>query len=137
MKHPWNMPAIFGLSQKGTGSSSSSSSSSSSGTSTSPSNPCCKGWKFWASCNQKHQTKKVSVKCVVVKTTYYDKNGNIQAEVKLNDEITVSVSDKFKASAVKVTTETRDMSVYNVDAVFCPTNGKCNDCEEYRPKCDA
>ncbi len=123
-------------SSKGTGSSSSSSSSSSSGTSTSPSNPCCKGWKFWASCDQKKVVSKVTIDCTIETTTYYFVSGAPKAEVKKYGTYISTVSAELKAKATRHETVTTGMA-FESEVVTCPTSGICNDCDEYRPGCEA
>ncbi len=121
---------------KGTGSSSSSSSSkSSSSNSSSTKNPCCKGWKFWASCDQKKVSAQVTVDCTIVSTTYYSASGAAQTEVRKYGVLESSVSAEFKDKAVRHETAKTGYEM-PTEVVTCPTSGECNDCEEYRPSCE-
>ena len=125
---------------KAMASSSSTSGSSSSGSpssSSSSSNPCCHWYDIFDNCNQKKTVEEnVLVDCKITTTIYESESGECQTEIISFGKITAAVSPSFKASSHIKSTTTQGYEFHS-DVVTCPTNGECNDCEEYRPDCKA
>ena len=115
---------------------SSSTPSNSSSNSNDADNPCCNKWTFWKSCNKKKLTSQTRIECRIIRTTYVGAGGELRTEINEFGVITQKVSAGFKAKAINSYTEEENHD-FDSEVVTCPTNGKCNDCEEYRPECHA
>ena len=76
------------------------------------------------------------IDCTIETTTYYFASGGSKAEVKKYGTYINRVSADLKAKATKVETVITGMA-FESEVVTCPTSGECNNCEEYRPSCEA
>lgn len=94
---------------------------------------CCSSWgSFWGSCVQRKESTKIDVDCKTITTTYYDINGNVVGtSIVSGGTIKASFSGSYHSSS----SSESGYKMYNVTKVNCPTDGKCNDCVEYTPKC--
>lgn len=96
---------------------------------------CCNFFNF-GSCNQKRKTdSNVTVNCHITTTVYQSITGECRTEIIKFGTVICEVSAEFKAQAIVKSTNTEGFE-FQSEVVTCPTNGDCNNCEEYRPKCE-
>ncbi len=96
---------------------------------------CCSLWgNLWGNCNQKTEETEISeIKCTIKTTTYYDANGNIVGMTVTSNGV---IQGEFNGSYAYKEDSVKEYTMKNVTKVNCPTNGNCNNCEEYTPKCE-
>lgn len=96
---------------------------------------CCSWWgSLWGNCNQRTEETEISeIKCTIKTTTYYDANGNIVGMTVTSNGV---IQGEFNGSYAYKEDSVKEYTMKNVTKVNCPTNGNCNNCEEYTPKCE-
>ncbi len=96
---------------------------------------CCSWWgSLWGNCNQRTESIFIpEMECVVKTTIHYDASGSVVGTTIIANKI---VQVKFEGSYSYTSETEKRYTMYGVTKINCLTDGNCNNCEEYTPKCE-